>query len=289
MTTAVITSSLGTRARQFWAAVRLGWAIESNWTDPFVFMTYQIVRPLFGTLILVVMYRVIRGAQTDSMTFAQIYVGNAFFILVLQSILIIGLIVFEDRERYEMFRYIYLAPIGLGSYLLARGASHIAATSASIVLTLLLGIFGFGVQMHLGLTEVPYFLATLFLGITATLAMGLILASSTMLLAHHGQSMPEGVVGVLFLVSGVVFPVDILPGIFADIGRWLPWTYWLEGTRHVLLGASFNSSLAGLSDGMILLRLCLLTGAISALAAGVLFGAQRIAVARGKIDEKTDH
>ena len=289
MTTAILTSSLGTRARQFWAAVRLGWAIESNWTDPFVFLTYQIVRPLFGTLILVVMYRVIRGATSDPMTFAQIYVGNAFFILVLQSILIIGLIVFEDRERYEMFRYIYLAPIGLGSYLLARGASHIAATSASIVLTLALGVFGFGVEMHLGWGELPYFLATLSLGIVATLAMGLILASATMLLAHHGQSAPEGVVGVLFLVSGVVFPVDILPGIFAEIGRWMPWTYWLEGTRHVLLGASFNTSLAGLSDSAILLRLFLLTAGISLAAALSLHTAQRIAVAKGKIDEKTDH
>lgn len=289
MTNAVITSSLGTRARQIWAAVRLGWAIESNWTDPFVFMTYQIIRPLFGTLILVVMYRVIRGTQADPMTFAQIYVGNAFFILVMQSILIIGLIVFEDRERYEMFRYIYLTPLGLGTYILARGASHVAATGASIVLTLALGVLGFGIQMNLGWAELPYFMATLSLGVIATLAMGLMLASATMLLAFHGQSMPEGVVGVLFLVSGVVFPVDILPGIFADIGRWLPWTYWLEGTRHVLLGASFNTSLAGLSDNAILFRLLFLTTALSGAAALTLHGARRIAVAKGKIDEKTDH
>ena len=289
MSATVVVNNLNTRARQFWAAARLGWAIESNWTDPFVFLTYQIVRPLFGTLILVVMYRVIRGAETDPLTFAQIYVGNAFFILVLQSLISIGLVVFEDRERYEMFRYIYLAPIGMGSYLLARGAAHVVATSASIILTLALGVFAFHVQMHLGVTEIPYLVVTLLLGVMATLALGLILAGSTMLLAHHGQSMPDGVAGALFLMSGVVFPVDILPGVFADVGRWLPWTYWLEGTRHVLLGASFNTSLSSLSDSAILARLVLLTTAFSVTAAITLYGAQRIAVARGKLDEKTDH
>lgn len=288
MTTAVMTSSIGTRLRQIWAAVKLGWAIESNWTDPFVFLTYQIVRPLFGTLILVIMYRVIRG-DADPMSFAQIYVGNAFFILVMQSVIVIGFIVFEDRERFEMFRYIYLSPIGLGSYLLARGASHIAATSASIVLTLALGIWGFDVPMHLSWSELPYFMVIMTLGVIATLAVGLMLASATMVLANHGQSTPEGVVGVLFLLSGVVFPVDILPGICADLGRWMPWTYWLEGIRHVLLGTPFNTSLAGLSDNAILLRLLLMTAGISLLAAATLYGAERLAVSRGKIDQKTDH
>ncbi|HWO58119.1 MAG TPA: ABC transporter permease [bacterium] len=289
MTATAIRHSLGTRARQFWAAVRLGWAIESNWTDPFVFFVYQVVRPLFGALILVVMYKVIRGGADDPLGFAQIYLGNAFFILVMQSILVIGFIVFEDRERYEMIRYVYLAPIGLGPYMLARGASHVAATSAAIILTLLLGVFGFDLRMHLALSELPYFAATMALGVAATLAMGLILAAATMLLAHHGQSMPEGVVGALFLLSGVVFPVDLLPGAFAELGRLLPWTYWLEGTRHVLLGAPFNSSLAGLSDAQILQRLALLTVGIALTAALALRGAQYLAIARGKLDEKTDH
>lgn len=288
VTEAISANSFSARCRQFWAAVRLGWAIESNWTDPFVFLTYQIVRPLFGTLILVIMYRVIRG-DADPMSFAQIYVGNAFFILVMQSVIVIGFIVFEDRERFEMFRYIYLSPIGLGSYLLARGASHIAATSASIVLTLALGVWGFGVPMHLGWSELPYFMAIMALGVIATLAVGLMLASATMVLTNHGQSTPEGVVGVLFLLSGVVFPVELLPGIFSDLGRLMPWTYWLEGIRHVLIGAPFNTSLAGLSDSAILLRLLLMTAAISLLAAATLYGAERLAVSNGKIDQKTDH
>jgi ABC-2 type transport system permease protein len=110
-----------------------------------------------------------------------------------------------------------------------------------------------------------------------------------MVLANHGQSTPEGVVGVLFLLSGVVFPVELLPGVFSDLGRLMPWTYWLEGIRHVLIGAPFNSSLAGLSDNVILLRLLLLTTGISLVAAATLYGAERLAVSKGKIDQKTDH
>ncbi len=289
MTTIALKDRFSTRARAFWAATRLGWAIESNWTDPFVFLTYQIVRPLFGALILVVMYHVVRGVKADPGTFAQIYVANAFFIIVLQSLIVIGSVVFEDRERYEMLRYVYLAPMGLGPYILARGASHVTATSASVLITLLMGVICFNVHLHLHWIGVPYFVVTLFLGIIATLALGLMLAGLTMLLAHHGMLMPEGVSGVLYLCCGVVFSIDMLPGPLAAIGRLMPWTYWLEGFRRVFLGSTFNPSLASLSDGMILLRLTLLTAATCVVGWSTLMGAQRIAVARGKLDEKTDH
>jgi len=51
------------RLRSFVVAAWLGWQIESNWADPFLFAIYSIVRPLSSLLILVVMYTVItKGA-----------------------------------------------------------------------------------------------------------------------------------------------------------------------------------------------------------------------------------
>jgi ABC-2 type transport system permease protein len=69
-------------ARSFRIAAWLGWQIESNWTDPFLFAIYSIVKPLAGAFILVVMYSVITNGNFASPIFSYIYLGNAFYIYV---------------------------------------------------------------------------------------------------------------------------------------------------------------------------------------------------------------
>ena len=63
-------------------ATWLGWQIESNWTDPFLFAIYSIVKPLAGAAILVVMYSIISQADFQSPIFAYIFIGNAFYLYV---------------------------------------------------------------------------------------------------------------------------------------------------------------------------------------------------------------
>ncbi|MBI3660809.1 ABC transporter permease [Candidatus Acetothermia bacterium] len=46
-------------ARSLKVAAWLGWQIESNWTEPFLFLTYSILKPVASALILVFMYLVI--------------------------------------------------------------------------------------------------------------------------------------------------------------------------------------------------------------------------------------
>jgi len=270
-------------------AGRLGWAIESNWTDPFVFLTYQVVRPLFGAFILVFMFKVVTGQPTSDLMFAQLYVGNAFFILVIQAMTGVGQVVFEDREHYEMIRYIYLAPIGLGTYLTGRGLSKVLATTAAVVLTLVAGYFIFGIELHPSFASLPYLAATMILGIMAMMALGIMLASVTLVTAHHGFSMAEGASGVLFLLSGAVFTIDILPHWVVSIAHMLPLTYWLEGIRRMLLGSPFIESLSALSNGQILWRLTWTTAVTVTVAGLVLWGCERLALSTGRLDLKTDH
>ena len=68
--------------RSFLVATWLGWQIESNWADPFLFAIYSIARPLASALILVVMYSVITDGAFQEPIFPYIYIGNALYILV---------------------------------------------------------------------------------------------------------------------------------------------------------------------------------------------------------------
>ena len=46
----------------------------------------------------------------------------------------------------------------------------------------------------------------------------------------------EAVAGALYLMSGVVFPIGVLPPCLQAVSLVLPTTYWLEGMRRALLG-----------------------------------------------------
>jgi ABC-2 type transport system permease protein len=280
---------LSSMTRSLVTSGRLGWAVESNWTDPFVFMTYQIVRPLFGAFILVVMFKVVTGQPASAPAFAQVYVGNAMFMLVIQVLFGLGIVIYEDRERFEMLRYIYLAPVGLGLYLTGRGLAKALATTAGVVFTLLAGSVVFGITYHMTLVDLPYLTAALVLGMMAILAVGVALAGVELVTSREGFGLSEGVASVLYLLSGAVFTIDILPRWMVSVGHVLPFTYWLEALRRSLLHAPYIRSLTHLSDAQILLRLSWTTAATVLVCWATLAAAKHYAIASGKLDQRTDH
>ncbi len=270
-------------------AGRLGWAIESNWTDPTLFLTYQVVRPLFGALIIVFMFKVVTGQPASDIAFAQLYVGNAFFILVIQAMTGVGQTIFEDREHYEMIRYIYLAPLGMGTYLVGRGLAKVFATTAAVALTLLVGYVAFGISYSATWVDIPYIVVAMICGIAGMMAIGIMLAAVTMVTAQHGFGIAEGASGLMFLLSGAVFSIDILPGWVAAIARAQPLTYWLEVLRRALLHQPFIESLSAMSNAAMLWRLVWVTALTVTVAAVALKSAEWLALSTGKLDLKTDH
>jgi ABC-2 type transport system permease protein len=280
---------LSNKTRPLWAAMKLGWDVEANWTDPFVFLVYQIVRPLFAGAILIVMFRVVTGQPFNSPALAHLYVGNTFFFLLLQSLINTGYVVMLDREKFQMIRYIHLTPIGWGPYITARGLSQVLAAVVGIVFTLGFGILVFGLPITLTVAEWPYLLAAFTVGGIATLSLGVLLAAASMVLANHGYDMPHGMGGVLLLLSGAVFSIDILPHWIAPVARTLPWTWWLEALRRVLLDEPFTESLSQMSNGAVLGMLAVSTVALILLTWGVLRGCVHLAIATGKLDQRTDH
>jgi ABC-2 type transport system permease protein len=90
-------------ARTFRVAAWLGWQIESNWADPFVFFSFTILRPLATALMLLVMYEVVARGQSGGY-FSYLYISNAFFVLVIQAMAGLAWTIFDDREAYKMLK-----------------------------------------------------------------------------------------------------------------------------------------------------------------------------------------
>ena len=100
--------------RSFRTAAWLGWQIESNWADPFLFAVYSIIKPLALAGILVVMYGTITRGDFGSPVFTYMYLGNAFYLYVGAVMSGMAWAVIDDRERYRMLKSMYVAPVGRG-------------------------------------------------------------------------------------------------------------------------------------------------------------------------------
>jgi len=90
-------------------AAWLGWLVDSNWTDPVLFLIFVVARPLFTALILVGMYWAVRGrlaggAAGSAVVFAGFYIANAFHSFVNTVVVDMGWVVFSEREEYETAR-----------------------------------------------------------------------------------------------------------------------------------------------------------------------------------------
>ncbi|MFN2216697.1 MAG: ABC transporter permease, partial [Anaerolineales bacterium] len=204
--------------RSFKGAAWLGWQIESNWADPLLFIIYSIVKPIASASILVVMYGIITHSNFENPLFPYIYLGNAFYIYVGSVMAGVAWAVIDDREHYKTLKYMYIAPIRIPYYLLGRGVARFLIGSMSVLITLLAGVIFLKLPLDLAMINFPLFFFSLIVGIIMLAMMGLLLGSITLLLVHHSFGIAEGVAGALFLFSGAIFPLEVLPTWLRPVG-----------------------------------------------------------------------
>ncbi len=241
--------------RSFRTAIRLGWAIESNWSDPFLFAIYTMAKPLAAAMILVVMFSIITGGRGTE--FLQFLIVGAALWNVVQGVMA-GLVqsILEDRERYRMIKYVVVTPSSLFPFLLGRSLARIGVSLVAVVLTLAVGVLFLGVELRPNLLIlVP---ATV-LGLTAVVALGIFMAGWCLQLRQEAWSYPEAIAGALYLVSGAIFPVNVLPAAIQPIAWAFPTTWWLEASRRGLVGHGSPGDIGALPDGAVFGLLVLTT------------------------------
>lgn len=277
--------------RSFSMATWLGWQVESNWTDPFLFAVYVIIKPLASAAILVVMYSIITGGNYDSPLFPYIYLGNAFYIYVGSVMTGVSWAVIDDREHYKTLKYMYIAPISIPFYWLGRGVSRFLIGTVAVIITLTAGRLFLHLPLDLAQVNWGLFFVSLSIGVSLLATMGLILASITLMIANHNFFIGEAVAGALYLFSGAIFPLEVLPNWLRPVGFVMPITYWLELMRRSLIGkvAEAFPTLASFSNGQligILLGLTVLFGIASIF---TFRYCDHLARERGLIDRVTNY
>ena len=269
--------------RSFRTAIGLGWAIEANWSDPFLFAVYTLAKPLAAAGILIVMFQVIsQGANTGFLQF--LIVGSALWNVVFGVMAGLVQSILEDRDRYRMLKYVVVTPASLFPFLLGRSLARVLVSFVAVALTLLVGIVFLGVELRPNLLIlVP---ATI-LGVLAVIGLGIFMAGWCLQLRQEAWHYPEAIAGALYLVSGAIFPIDVLPSIVHPIAYVLPTTWWLEASRRGLLGHGSPGMIGGLSDAAVMLFLVVSTAITIPLALAAFGWFMRRARQAGVLDMVT--
>ena len=244
--------------RSFRTAIGLGWAIESNWSDPFLFAVYTMAKPLAAAGILVVMFQVISQGQNPE--FLQfLIVGSALWNIVFGVIAGLVQSILEDRERYRMIKYVVVTPTSLFPFLLGRSLARVIVAVVAVVLTLVVGVVFLGVDLR---PNFLYLVPATVIGVLAVIGLGILMAGWCLQLRQEAWHYPEAIAGALYLISGAIFPIDVLPSWLHPIAYAFPTTWWLEASRRGLLGHGSPGEIGTVSDGMVMLFLVISTAVV---------------------------
>ena len=276
---------------------RVGWKIESNWTDPVLFATYQVIRPLASLLI--VAFIVIIGASVGASANSAFYtgylawliVGNAFYAFVLQIMLGMAILVHVDRTRYEVLKNIYISPGTLHPYVIGRGLVSVVNGAVSVILTLLFSVAIFNGLLHMNIplnllnVNLLMLIPAVILGIIGLLAIGYMLCAVNIVSNRMEFILGDSVSGTFFLLGGVIFPITSLPSQIQLISNVLPITFFLNAIRE-----SFGITSMVTGDYMSNLAFLALTTLVAlALGIGVFRLAEQRAKKLGLFDRKSEY
>jgi len=235
--------AIGTILRTIKQAVWLGWKVETNWADPVVFAIYYLIKPVAGLLIVGFIFligSVVSGAVNPEL-FMFLFIGNSFFIYVVQIMMTMTMLIHEDRAHYEVLKHIYLTPGSLQWYIVGRALNGVMNASVSLLLTLGLGVavfqYGLGIPIQIDWLNIDFGLLslTLLLGIVCFMAIGFILCGINIMTSKVQFMLNEYVSGTLYLFGGVVFLPELLPQWGQHISNALPITYFLRIVRFSFL------------------------------------------------------
>ena len=189
-----------------------------------------------------------------------------------------------------MLKYVYVAPSDFLVVLLGRGVARLAVGAMGAAITLALGVVLLGVTFDPASVNWPLLAITLVVGVVAIVAVATLIAAVCLQTRQESWSYPEAVAGALFLITGAVFPLTVLPLPIQAIGLLMPLTWWLAGIREALFpgglssvggaGSLWTELTGSLAPTPVEIVLALLaTGALATLASIIVF---RISERRAK-------
>jgi ABC-2 type transport system permease protein len=206
--------------------------VRRYWGWELVWIVYSIVNALAITYIGAGMEK-ISGAKLDT-KYLILYLAVGTLVWHYLSVVFETISSMISWERWEgTIEYTFMAPVRrftqmLGTCLFAivYGLAH------TVVILIVVALF---FHLDLGRADLLGGLLVLLAGSLSFVGLGIMASVLPLLFTERGSQMTYIIQAVLLLISGVYYPVDVLPSWMQPITKLSPATYVLEGMRDSLL------------------------------------------------------
>lgn len=218
--------------------------VKRYWGWEVVFLIYTVVNALSITFIAKASPAITGVTLTDA-TVDQFILYLLVGALVWNYISVVFGLVSETItwERWEgTIEYTFMAPISRLTHL--GGTTLFAVGYAFVHTAVILMAVSLFFDVSLSGANFGGAMVLLLLGSASFIGIGIMAAVLPLLFPERGAQMTNVINALILLVSGVYFPITVLPGWMQAIGKLSPAYYVLEGTRAALLEGAGVGTLA---------------------------------------------
>lgn len=207
--------------------------IKRYWSWEIVWLVYSIAESLSVSFIGLGMQKV-GGAQNVDSRFMVLYLLIGTLVWRYLSMIFYWMINLIVIERWEgTIEYTLMAPVRRLTHM--SGQTFFAVVYSLIFTSVILGITALMFNIDLAHANLWGGAVMLMAGSFAFIGIGIVASIMPLLFPERGEQMSHVLIAVLLLISGVYYPVDVLPGFLQKMAVLSPATYVLDGARRALL------------------------------------------------------
>ena len=222
--------------RLVWEFLRRDAKIATSYRFRFFFQVSGLISICVTFFFLSLMLRHVEGGITTLSKYGGSYFGFALIGIAVSSYIDMSLRTFSMSIRTAQMTGTFEAmlttrtPIGL----LVGGSSAYTLAYSMVRSGLLLTFGAVAFRMSLHLETWPTLVVVFGLTVLSTMALG-IFAAGFIVLYKQGDPLTMAISGLSWLLSGVLYPKEILPTWVQSLAKLLPLTHALEASRLALL------------------------------------------------------
>jgi ABC-2 type transport system permease protein len=215
--------------------------IKRYWSWEVVWLVYSTADSLAVSFIGLGMQQ-IGGGQNVNSTYLVLYLLVGTLVWRYLSHIFYWITDLISIERWEgTIEYTLMAPIRRYTHM--AGQTFFAVTYGLIFTSIVLAITALILNINLTNANLVGGLVMIFAGSFSFIGVSIMASVLPLLFPERGEQMTHVFIALLLLVSGVYYPVNVLPGVLKSIAVLSPATYVLDGARKALLEGASTSSL----------------------------------------------
>jgi len=207
--------------------------IKRYWSWELVWLVYSIANSLSVSFIGLGMER-LDGGQAINGRYLVLYLVVGTLVWRYLSMIFYWITDIIGMERWEgTIEYTLMAPIRRLTHMAGQTLFAVVYSLLFTGVILLLTVLLFEIDMRNA--NLLGGAIMLIAGSLSFIGVGIMGSILPMLFPERGSQMTHVIIALLLLVSGVYYPVEVLPGVLQKLAVFSPATYVLDGTREALL------------------------------------------------------